>query len=183
MSIIRNLYFTQTKLDMFNLVDKHTGWAQEKSFRTSKKSKKKQPTAHTAVLTPDHTHLTCGHHQAMIASLALLPQLLAQSTHTPSTAASTSQSVTEGGACKSEAGGMGVRIDLLLIGLGGGALPMFINKCIHNVSYRGLCMCTYNHACVCVCVYTHTRARTHTHTHSLSLSLSLLELHSCFCCL
>ena len=30
-------------------------------------------------------------------------------------------------------GGTGHRIDLLLVGLGGGALPMFVNKCIPNV--------------------------------------------------
>ena len=113
-----------------------------KSSKTSKKSKKKQ-TSHTAVLTPDHTHLTFGHHRAIIATLALLPHLRTHSTHTQSTDAPSDQPESAegvGGACKGEAraGGTGLDVDaqmnLLLVGLGGGALPMFINKCIPNVS-------------------------------------------------
>ena len=95
------------------------------------------------MLTPDHTHLTFGHHKAVIATLALLPQLQAHSTHTQSTDDPSNQSESAEGveeACKSasQAGGAGESIDarmkLLVVGLGGGALPMFINKCIPNVS-------------------------------------------------
>ena len=116
-----------------------------KSSKTSKKSKKKQ-TAHTAVLTPDHTHLIFGHHKTIIATLALLPHLLTHFSHTPSTATSISQSESVeavGGACKNEAGARqtGVALDaqmnVLVVGLGGGALPMFINKCIPNVRCCG----------------------------------------------
>ena len=98
------------------------------------------------MLTPDHTHLTFGHHKAIIATLALLPHLQAHSTHTQSTDTPSDQSESvEGveGACKNEAraGGMreslDVRMDLLLVGLGGGALPVFINKCIPNVCCCG----------------------------------------------
>ena len=99
------------------------------------------------MLTPDHTHLTFGHHKAIIAALALLhvhvPHLqphsaYPQSTDAPSDLSGPAERVE--GACKSEARakGMGEGLDaemnLLLIGLGGGALPMFINKCIPNVS-------------------------------------------------
>ena len=120
----------------------HTHTHTAKSSKTSKKGKKKQ-TAHTVVLIPDHTHLTFEYHKAIIATLALLPHLLTQSTHTPSSDAQSGQSESVegvGGACKSEAGarrtgeGLDARMKLLLIGLGGGALPMFINKCIPNVS-------------------------------------------------
>ena len=122
-----------------------------KSSKTSKKSKKKQ-TAHTAALTPDHTHLNFGHHKAIIATLALLQHMLAHSTHTPSTAAPSSHSEITEGACKSEVGvirtgDLGAWIDLLLVGLGGGALPMFISKCIPNVSF-----CCFVHI-----THTHTR--------------------------
>ena len=115
-----------------------------KSSKTSKKSKKKQ-TAHTAVLIPDHTHLTFGHHKAIIAALALLPHLLPHSAHPQGTDAPSDLSEPAekvGGACKNEVQakgtgeGLDVEMNLLLIGLGGGALPMFINKCIPNVSCR-----------------------------------------------
>ena len=130
--------------DFFLLMYTHT----HIHSKTSKKSEKKQ-TTHTTVLTPDHTHLTCGHHQAIIATLALLPNLLTQSTRTQSTAAPSSQSETEergGGACKSEIGGTGTCS--VVVGLGGGALPMFINKCIPNVSCCGF-------------VHTHMHTRAH----------------------
>ena len=37
--------------------------------------------------------------------------------------------------------GISAEMKLLVVGLGGGALPMFINKCIPNVSCCGLCLC------------------------------------------
>ena len=134
-----------------------------KSSKISKKSKKKQ-TAHTAALTPDHTHLNFGHHKAIIATLALLQHLLAHPTHTPSAAAPSSHSTAEG-ACKSEAedrqtGDLSAQMDLLLVGLGGGALPMFISKCIPNVSCCGFVHITHTH--------------THTHTYFTS-SLSVIS--------
>ena len=110
-----------------------------KSSKTSKKGKKKQ-TAHTAALTPDHTHLTFGHHKTIIAVLALLPHLLTHSTHAAAPSDQSESLEGVGGASKSEAGaggreeGLDTQMNLLLIGLGGGALPMFINKCIPNVS-------------------------------------------------
>ena len=95
------------------------------------------------MLTPDHTHLTFGHHKAIIAALALLPQL--QITGTSCDQSEPAEGVE--GACKSasKAGrageGVDARMKLLVVGLGGGALPMFINKCIPNVSCCGLCQC------------------------------------------
>ena len=92
------------------------------------------------MLTPDHIHLTFGHHKAIIAALALLPHLKSHSAQTQSTDAPSDQSeLVErvGGACKSEARageGFDAQLNLLVIGLGGGALPMFTNKCIPNVS-------------------------------------------------
>ena len=95
------------------------------------------------MLIPDHTHLTFEYHKAIIATLVLLPHLLTQSTHTPSSDAQSGQSESAegvGGACKNEARtgrtgeGLDARMNLLLVGLGGGALPMFVNKCIPNVS-------------------------------------------------
>ena len=72
----------------------------------------------------------------MIVSLALLrsPQTSFSLTSTTSSDQLTAE---EGsGACKSVPGEMkgGVgQMDFLLVGLGGGALPMFLNKCIPNV--------------------------------------------------
>ena len=122
-----------------------------------KKSKKRQ-TAHTAVLTPDHTHLISGHHKVIVATLALLPQLQAHSTRTQSTDAAADQlKLAEGvvGAYKGAArtGGMAEegldaqQMKLLLVGLGGGALPMFINKCIPNVS-----CCDFTCTCISMCI-------------------------------
>ena len=109
-----------------------------KHSKSSKKSKKKQPSAYHTSSVIDHTHLTFGHHQAIVASLALLPNL--QTFTDPSNTASSSQLEAEerGEALKCSTmteGRGGHRIDLLLVGLGGGALPMFINKCIPNVSF------------------------------------------------
>lgn len=103
-----------------------------------KKSKKKQHTHHTSTIF-DHTHLIFGHHQAIIASLALLPcvQKLSVSTSSLPSRRLEPSKEEKGGAYKGdfcETGGEGHRMDLLLIGLGGGALPMFVNKCIPNVS-------------------------------------------------
>ena len=146
-----------------------------KSSKTSKKSKKKQ-TAHTAVHSPDHTHLTFGHHKTIIATLALLPHLQAHSTHTLSTNAPSDQSESAegvGGACKSDAiargmrAGLDARMDLLLVGLGGGALPMFINKCIPNVSCYGfMSVCISHTRLSIVSTHTHTHIQTHTHTYT-----------------
>ena len=75
-----------------------------------------------------------------------------------------------GEACKSEAKARGMgegpdaRIDLLLIGLGGGALPMFINKCIPNVCCYGFMSVCISHTRLSI-VSTHTYTHTHTHTH------------------
>ena len=69
----------------------HTHTHTAKSSKTSKKGKKKQ-TAHTVVPIPDHTHLTFEYHKAIIATLALLPHLLTQSTHTSSSDAQSGQS-------------------------------------------------------------------------------------------
>ena len=113
-----------------------------KGFKTSKKSKKKQ-TAHAMAghssTTPDHAHLTSGHHQAIVATLALLPYLRTCNQSVTTSASPQDQPGTEeegGAACKSSAGGTGDGhwINLLLVGLGGGALPMFVNKCFPNVS-------------------------------------------------
>ena len=96
----------------------------------------------------DHTHLTFGHHKAIITTLALLPHLL---THFTYTAAPSDQSESVegvGGACKSEARevrGLDTWMNLLLIGLEGGTLSMFINKCIPNVRYNALCVCHVYH--------------------------------------
>jgi hypothetical protein len=57
-----------------------------------RKNQKKKQTAHTAMLTPDHTHLIFGHHKAIIATLALLPQW---QPHTQSTDAPSDQSGVE----------------------------------------------------------------------------------------
>ena len=112
---------------------------------------------HTGVLTPDHTHLTFGHHKVIIAALALLPQLqtcctCTQSTDNPSDQSKSAMGVGE--ACKSasKAGGMPEGVDpqqmkLLVVGLGGGVLPMFINKCIPNVSYCGFYMTVHVYLC------------------------------------
>ena len=90
----------------------------------------------------DHTHLCFGYHHAIVAALSLLPRL--QSTVTSDLSPDPQRSREEGGAlnerggaCKSEAemiGEDGQRIDILIVGLGGGALPMFLSKCIPNVS-------------------------------------------------
>ena len=90
----------------------------------------------------DHTHLCFGYHHAIIAALSLLPCL--QSTATsdlspdPQRTREKREAPSErGGACKSKAeliGEDGQRIDVLIVGLGGGALPMFLSKCIPNVS-------------------------------------------------
>ena len=134
------VYLHDMYLYMYVCAHMHTHTA--KSSKTSKKFKKKQ-TTHTAVLTPDYTHLTFGHHKAIIAALALLPHLLPHSAHPQSTTdipfdrSESAEGVGE--ACKHEAKAIGLEswINLLLIGLGGGALPMFINKCIPNVSCYG----------------------------------------------
>jgi hypothetical protein len=56
--------------------------------------------------------------------------------------------------------GVNAPMKLLLVGLGGGALPMFINKCIPNVSHRGLHV--HVHVCPCAC---RTRGLSHTHAY------------------
>ena len=70
------------------------------------------------MLTLYHTHLTFGHHKAIITTLALQPHLQARSTHTQSIDAPSDQSESVegvGGACKSEAraGGTGEGFDVL----------------------------------------------------------------------
>lgn len=59
---------------------------------------------------PDHTHLMFGYHQSIISSLVMIEKLMQNPT-----------------------GGVAT----LLIGLGGGALPMFLHKCFPQV--RGAC--------------------------------------------
>jgi hypothetical protein len=88
-----------------------------------------------------------------------------------------------GGASKSvaRAGGMGEGFDaqqmkLLLVGLGGGALPMFINKCIPNVSYCDLLV--HVRVCACACC-THVLS-VHVHTHTRVLWPSVHNLQSNF---
>ena len=54
---------------------------------------------------PDHTYLTCGHHQAIVASLSLFPLVRVEG-----------------------------RVTVLVVGLGGGALPMYIRKHVAMVS-------------------------------------------------
>jgi hypothetical protein len=153
-----------------------------KSSKTSKKSKKKQ-TAHTAMLTPDHTHLTFGHHKVIIATLALLPQWQACSTHTQTTDAPSNQSESAegvGGAYKGAAGartlgdGINAPIKLLLVGLGGGALPMFINKCIPNVSRRDLHIHVHVYVCPCACC---THGLSHTYTYLLWPSVHNMQIN------
>lgn len=103
--------------------------------KTSKRSKKKQAAHSVALLTPDHTHLTFGYHKAIVAALALLPCLSVDASAAPS---DQSESVKgANGARRTTCGGEEVishQMNVLVVGLGGGALPMFINKCIPNVS-------------------------------------------------
>ena len=54
---------------------------------------------------PDHSHLTCGHHRAIVASLSLLPLVRVEG-----------------------------RLTVLVVGLGGGALPMYIHKHVDKVN-------------------------------------------------
>ena len=57
----------------------------------------------------DHSHLVFGHHKAMVSSIAFLPQMFSD------------------GDYKED------HIRLLLVGLGGGALPIFISKHLKKV--------------------------------------------------
>lgn len=60
----------------------------------------------------DHSSLASGHHNALLASLVFLPDMFAKAREDH---------------CELE------HIHVLNIGLGGGALPQFINKNLHNV--------------------------------------------------
>ena len=129
--------------------------------KTSKKSRKKQH-AHHISTTFDYAHLTFGHHQAIIASLALLPCLQKHyvGSSSPPSGRPEQSGKEKGGPCKGkfgETGSEGHRMDLLVIGLGGGALPMFVNKYIPNVS----CLFLYRYGVVSkqfalVCLMYHT---------------------------
>ena len=77
-------------------------------MKQKKKSKKKAPGLPT--MSPDHTHLSCSHHKAILASLALIE-----------------------GLCSPVSDGNGLK-ELLVVGLGGGALPNYLHRYIPNVS-------------------------------------------------
>ena len=79
--------------------------------KTSKKKKSKSDSAVSAT-TLQHSFLCHGHHNALVASMAFLSTMFANG--------EVSQSLRE--------------VKMLLVGLGGGALPLFISKCLHNVS-------------------------------------------------
>ena len=115
-----------------------------KSSKMSKKSKKKHCSYQTTTVV-DHTHLTFGCHQAFIASLALIRSLQASYSLTSPTSSSQIENEVKGGACNIVTSGPGAGVmnggvgpvNFLLVGLGGGAFPMFLNKHIPSVS---LCM-------------------------------------------
>ena len=109
-----------------------------KTSKPSRKSKKKEH-AHHSSTNFDHAHLAFGHHQAIVASLALLPCLQEHFVGSSSSPSGRPEQSGEekGGPFESDFGQTeddGHQLNLLLIGLGGGALPMFVNKYIPNVS-------------------------------------------------
>lgn len=116
-----------------------------KTSKTSKKSKKKQVAHLTAPVVVDHTHLCFGYYHGIVAALSLVPYLRSTKSDSSSGQPKTDE---RGGACNSEAGetgGESPRFDLLVVGLGGGALPMFLSKCALNVSlYHRVSCYKYN---------------------------------------
>ena len=81
---------------------------------TKKKGKMKANGAVVSCTKLDHSTLASGHHSAFVASLIFLHTLFP---HEDS--------------CELQ------QVRMLLVGLGGGAFPVFINKFLHNVSMFG----------------------------------------------
>ena len=86
-----------------------------KSFQKKRKKKSKKASSVPPPLFPDPSHLCFTHHRAMLGSLCLTPAIVC------------SRGSDRGG------GGRGVRGRVLIIGLGGGALPTFIQRYLPQV--------------------------------------------------
>ncbi len=79
---------------------------------TSKKKKKSKGGSAASSTKLQHSSLSSGHHNAMVGSLAFLSTMFKEG----------------------ESGHSLEDVKMLLVGLGGGALPLFISKCLQNVS-------------------------------------------------
>ena len=81
---------------------------QNAATKMSKKGKKKTKTTSISCTRLDHSSLASGHHNAFVASLVFLSDMFVKGLPL-------------------------AHADILLVGLGGGALPQFMNKYLCNV--------------------------------------------------
>ena len=107
-----NAYFFPLEISIYCLLLSLTA----RSVQKKRKKKSRKASSVPPPLYPDPSHLCFTHRRAMLGSLCLTPAI-----------------VCSGGSDRGGGGGRGVRGRVLIIGLGGGALPTFIQRYLPQV--------------------------------------------------